>query len=178
MEAGSFEPFRASQGSRARSDHESSDQEILPPSGTNCFEELTAQLSEYIMTARATGTNISDEDIRREARIITYGDDDPWNQTAADNPQWLEYFKQGHGIASGDGALDLSTQSDFDLCNFTADLDPSFGVLFGFSQTATGYGNLPLNWRTPECLAEITRWRNLTQCNSSYECQDPESGLP
>ncbi|EGX47019.1 hypothetical protein AOL_s00097g65 [Orbilia oligospora ATCC 24927] len=178
MEAGSFEPFRASQGGRARSDHESSDQEIPPPSGTNCFEELTAQLSEYIMAARATGTNINDEDIRREARIITYGDDDPWNQTAADNPQWLEYFKQGHGIPSGDGALDLSTQSDFDLCNFTADLDPSFGALFGFSQTATGYGNLPLNWRTPECLAEITRWRNLTQCNSSYECQDPESGLP
>ncbi|KAK6506510.1 hypothetical protein TWF506_011416 [Arthrobotrys conoides] len=180
MEAGSFEPFRPSQGilARARPDQESSDQELPQPSNVNYYEELTAQLSEYIMTARATGTNISDEDIRREARILTYGDDDPWNQTAADNQQWLDYFKQGHGISSGEGGLDLSTPNDFDLCNYTADLDPSFAILFGFSQTATGYCNLPLNWRSPECLAEMARWRSVTRCSAGHECEDAEPGLP
>ncbi|RVD84864.1 uncharacterized protein DFL_003200 [Arthrobotrys flagrans] len=164
MEAVSFEPFRAFLKDQAHSDHESSDQEIPAKVVTNCFEELTAQLSDYITTARATGTNISDEDIRREARIITYGDDDPWNQTAADNPQWLEYFKQGHGISSTESGLDLSTPNEFDLCTFTADLDPTFGDLFGLSQTATGYDKIPMKWRTPECLAEMARWRAGAHC--------------
>ncbi|KAK6511143.1 hypothetical protein TWF481_000065 [Arthrobotrys musiformis] len=162
-EAISFEPFRAPRKDRAHpdeSDHEPSARAI-----TNCFERLTAQLSEYILTARATGTNISDEDIRREARIITYGDDDPWNQTAADNPQWLEYFKQGHGIANTEGGLDLSTPADLNLCSYTADIDPSFGELFGLTQTAAGYGNLPSVWQTADCLAEMARWRARYQCD-------------
>ncbi|KAK6331609.1 hypothetical protein TWF718_002158 [Orbilia javanica] len=162
-EAVSFEPFRAFVEDRAHSDHGSSDQEPITV-GVNCFEQLTAQLSDYIMAARQTGTNISDEDLRREARIITYGDDDPWNQTAADNPQWLEYFKQGHGISSNERGLDLSTPNDFDLCTFAADLDPGFGDLLGLNQNGSGYGNLPLSWRTPECLAEMARWRSGSHC--------------
>jgi hypothetical protein len=37
--------------------------------------------------------------LQKEARIILYGEpDDPWHQTAADNPEWLNLFKKAHGI--------------------------------------------------------------------------------
>ncbi|KAM5381890.1 hypothetical protein ACJZ2D_002880 [Fusarium nematophilum] len=40
----------------------------------------------------------SDEELRHQARWIAYGDGDPWNQTHADNPEWLERFKETVGI--------------------------------------------------------------------------------
>jgi len=36
--------------------------------------------------------------LQNESRRILYGDDDPWNQTSADNPEWLNLFKKAHGI--------------------------------------------------------------------------------
>jgi hypothetical protein len=38
--------------------------------------------------------------LQTESRKILYGDDDPWNQTSADNPEWLNLFKKAHGIDS------------------------------------------------------------------------------
>lgn len=38
----------------------------------------------------------SDEALQRQARIIIYEFDDGWNQTAADNIEWLNAFKQRH----------------------------------------------------------------------------------
>ncbi|CAI0647690.1 unnamed protein product [Colletotrichum noveboracense] len=40
----------------------------------------------------------SDEEIRHQARFLLFDDDDPWNQTAADNMEWLEDFKRQVGI--------------------------------------------------------------------------------
>ncbi|RGP79042.1 hypothetical protein FLONG3_2948 [Fusarium longipes] len=40
----------------------------------------------------------SDEELRHHARCLLYNDDDPWNQTPADNAQWLEMFKREVGI--------------------------------------------------------------------------------
>ncbi|OBS19125.1 hypothetical protein FPOA_10848 [Fusarium poae] len=40
----------------------------------------------------------SDEELRHQARCLLYNDDDPWNQTPADNTQWLEIFKKEAGI--------------------------------------------------------------------------------
>ncbi|SPJ86741.1 uncharacterized protein FTOL_11766 [Fusarium torulosum] len=43
----------------------------------------------------------SDEELRHQARCLLYNDDDPWNQTPADNGQWLEMFKKEVGIIRG-----------------------------------------------------------------------------
>ncbi|KIL94405.1 hypothetical protein FAVG1_02968 [Fusarium avenaceum] len=43
----------------------------------------------------------SDEELRHQARCLLYNDDDPWNQTPADNGQWLEMFKKEVGIITG-----------------------------------------------------------------------------
>ncbi|KAF4980363.1 hypothetical protein FZEAL_3593 [Fusarium zealandicum] len=40
----------------------------------------------------------SDEELRHQARCLLYNDDDPWNQSAADNAQWLDKFKLDVGI--------------------------------------------------------------------------------
>ncbi|CAG7559701.1 unnamed protein product [Fusarium equiseti] len=40
----------------------------------------------------------SDEELRHQARCLLYNDDDPWNQTPADNAQWLDIFKKEAGI--------------------------------------------------------------------------------
>jgi len=38
--------------------------------------------------------------LQRKARLILYETDDDWNQTAADNTEWLELFKKAHGLPS------------------------------------------------------------------------------
>ncbi|KAL0929690.1 C2H2 type zinc finger domain-containing protein [Colletotrichum truncatum] len=41
----------------------------------------------------------SNEEIRHQARCLLFDEsDDPWNQTAADNAEWLEFFKREAGI--------------------------------------------------------------------------------
>ncbi|KAI1420258.1 hypothetical protein F5Y12DRAFT_791789 [Xylaria sp. FL1777] len=45
------------------------------------FEQLTARLGEYVSTTCSSGIPNTDELLRKEARVILYGDDDPWNQT-------------------------------------------------------------------------------------------------
>lgn len=44
----------------------------------------------------------SDEEIRRQARIIIYNDDSPWNTTAADNAGWFSCFKSAMSLTSVD----------------------------------------------------------------------------
>jgi hypothetical protein len=36
--------------------------------------------------------------LQREARLILYDEADGWEQTAADNSEWLNLFKKAHGI--------------------------------------------------------------------------------
>ncbi|OAA48078.1 homeobox and C2H2 transcription factor [Beauveria brongniartii RCEF 3172] len=44
----------------------------------------------------------SDEEIQQQARWLEYGEGDPWNQTAADLPDWLERFKRDIGLLPRD----------------------------------------------------------------------------
>lgn len=64
------------------------------------FENLTAHLGQFVSKVQAAGTPLTDEMIQQEARYTVFGDDDPWNQTAADNSEWLRLFKEGMGLCS------------------------------------------------------------------------------
>lgn len=58
----------------------------------------------------------TDEEIRRQARWIIYNDDDPWNQTAVDNAEWLLRFKRSNGLApSEDGPGMPKTLEEVDM---------------------------------------------------------------
>ncbi|KAJ4371485.1 hypothetical protein N0V83_004703 [Neocucurbitaria cava] len=66
-----------------------------------CWEILTLRLGRFArqhIEKHGPGS-VTDEMLQRESREILYGEpDDPWNQTAADNPEWLNLFKKAHGI--------------------------------------------------------------------------------
>lgn len=66
--------------------------------GTNCWEVLTIGLAKYTKKMAAQGVVMTDEMLQSQARRIVYDSDDTWNQTAADNPEWLDLFKKASGL--------------------------------------------------------------------------------
>lgn len=69
-------------------------------SGTKatCWEILTVRLGRYANDMAKQGIVLTDEMLQTHARKVLYGSDDSWNQTAADNPEWLDLFKKAHGL--------------------------------------------------------------------------------
>lgn len=65
---------------------------------TTCWEILTVRLGRFVKERLEQSVLITDDMLQHQARIILYNDEDPWNQTAADNPEWLELFKKAHGL--------------------------------------------------------------------------------
>lgn len=63
-----------------------------------CWEILTVRLGQFVREQMQVGIFPTDEIIQQEARRILYESDDTWNQTAADNPEWLDLFKKAHGL--------------------------------------------------------------------------------
>ncbi|KAB5572479.1 C2H2 type zinc finger-containing protein [Coniochaeta sp. 2T2.1] len=79
----------------------------LPPfflNDANCFRRLARELSRWVastMSPNNPSCHIpTDEEIQHQARWILYDSDDTWNQTAADNAEWLQRFKKDVGIIS------------------------------------------------------------------------------
>jgi len=74
----------------------------LPPGATTCWEILTLRLGQFVKEQLEQGrTAIPDPELQTQARRILFDDDDPWNQTAADNPEWLGLFKKAHRLIDG-----------------------------------------------------------------------------
>jgi hypothetical protein len=86
----------------------------------NCYGRLVRELNRFVTTCTSPNnpnqhvslhatshfplvTNLNqiptDAEIQNQARWIVYDDDDPWNQTAADNAEWLIRFKRDAGLA-------------------------------------------------------------------------------
>lgn len=65
-----------------------------------CWEILTVRLGKYAKEQADKGVVMTDEMLQQQARLVLYGEEDQndtWNQTAADNPEWLDLFKKAHG---------------------------------------------------------------------------------
>jgi hypothetical protein len=65
-----------------------------------CWEILTLRLGRFARQhiEKYGASSITDAMLQREARLILYDDADGWDQTSADNPEWLSLFKKAHGI--------------------------------------------------------------------------------
>ena len=68
------------------------------PMKSTCWEILTVRLGRYANDMAKQGVVLTDEMLQKQARIILFDEDDTWNQTAADNPEWLDLFKKAHGL--------------------------------------------------------------------------------
>ncbi|KAK8010848.1 hypothetical protein PG990_009813 [Apiospora arundinis] len=68
----------------------------------SCYRRLGKELGRFVaftMSENNPNRHVpTDEELQHQARWIGYDDDDKWNQTPADNPQWLRQFKQDVGI--------------------------------------------------------------------------------
>lgn len=107
----------------------------LHPDAT-CWEILTLRLGRYARehSEKHGKGSITDEMLQQEARRILYGSDDAWEQTAADNPEWLGLFKKAHGLDGS--ALPVGKQRHELLEDLginegaVSHLDPSFDLSF------------------------------------------------
>ena len=178
-ESNEFEPFSASRAT--------SKEPYSNPSNQNAptiFENLTARLTEYVRSALQAGTLITDDTVRKQARLIMFGDDDAWNQTPADNSEWLRLFKNGLGLGINRSSICTNRTSELaplianhgqNSLQHTTTEFPNSSLLPSepaplyqdFLQqgckpsqigiNANEFQLLPLAWQTPECLAEFRR---------------------
>ncbi|KAL4999859.1 hypothetical protein BDV10DRAFT_184004 [Aspergillus recurvatus] len=66
---------------------------------------LTLHLSRFAREQMERGVVPSDEMFQQESRRVPYDSEDSWNQTIADNPEWMSSFRQLYfGGKEGAGA--------------------------------------------------------------------------
>lgn len=171
-ESTGIDPFSASRRGKTPAPTESQpacqeqEQATIQPTP---FEQLTEHLIRFVRAKQADGISITDESIQAEARCLLYGDNDPWNQTAADNPEWLNFFKDGMGINS---SATMTSAISSHICSA-----PVFPLPWTMSSTdnmATAEESeareletaalidqwMPWAWQSPECLAEFRRFND------------------
>ncbi|CAK7227852.1 hypothetical protein SBRCBS47491_006709 [Sporothrix bragantina] len=82
---------------------------------TNCYRRLARELTRFVnmvMSPNNPNSHVpTDEELQHQARWILYDDDDPWNQTAADNAEWLLRFKRDVGILPAEGGPGLPLEN-------------------------------------------------------------------
>ena len=75
--------------------HRSTDPKSIDSTIHN-YSRLETELAEFARNQLAMGIEPNDSELQKQARIIVYEFDDGWNQTAADNDDWLGAFKARH----------------------------------------------------------------------------------
>jgi len=98
-----------------------------------CWEVLTLRLGKFAreQIEKHGPGSVTDNMLQSEARNILYGNDDPWEQTSADNPEWLNLFKKAHGIDMNAPTPKISTYHEVyeDLgINGSTTLDVGFNI--------------------------------------------------
>ncbi len=73
------------------------------------YSRLESELVEYVKIRHSLGLEPTDEDLQKQARIIIYEFDDEWNQTAADNLDWLNAFRKRNFPESLTSVLDKNS---------------------------------------------------------------------
>ena len=75
------------------------------------WEVLGCVLLDYVAECRQRGEEVTDAKLQKHARLCLYGTDDTWDQTRADDPQWLALFKVRAGIANAQAGFNTLSGS-------------------------------------------------------------------
>lgn len=136
QERASMDPFVATQrpSSVAESSAGVSGQNVSIWADSNCWARLDKSLREFIGSSLAQGIVPTDAQLQAQARLIVFGDEDPWNQTAADNPVWLGLLKKECGI--GEEASEASTAAPEGGLEELR-MDPPYAVRGGLRKTGS-----------------------------------------
>jgi hypothetical protein len=141
------------------------------------FEQLTEHLIRFVREKQEFGIPITDEAIQQEARVFVYGEDDPWNQTAADSPDWLSFFKDGMGLGSACVMNVDAAHHPNPVFHLPWDINTGKGKDAeelsggrGLNSIVSAESWKPWGWQSPECLAEFRRFnRDSGSCPNTSE---------
>jgi hypothetical protein len=122
-----------------------------------CWEVLTLRLGRFAREHMQTNGpgSVTDAMLQSEARRILYDVDDSWEQTAADNPEWLNLFRKAHGMDLTQPQAIANQYSNHEVLEDlglgpTAQLDESFN-LQNFSCIAQNFSDPVARARAFEC---------------------------
>ncbi|KAK5084563.1 hypothetical protein LTR05_005641 [Lithohypha guttulata] len=73
---------------------------------SNCWHRLEEELIRYVTEQGSIGIVPTDKMMQDHARVIIYGDADPWDWTMADNQIWLDAFKAEHDLMNNSRTRD------------------------------------------------------------------------
>ena len=176
-------------------EHERSNDPKTIDSMIHNHSRLETELAEYVRSQRLLGVQTTDLDLQRKARLIIYEHDDDWNQTAADNPDWLSAFRQLHTevlqaapstaadissprtlVSSTQFALGKTSSGLNDKSTAGMDISPISGVMSGdVGPRQSKHGCFFLNdancYRRLE--KELTRFVTLTMSPNNPNCHVP-----
>lgn len=76
--------------------NERSKDPMLIDSTIHNYSRLDRELGEFLQVQRSLGLEPTDSDLQLQSRLIIYDNDDDWNQTAADDAEWLGNFRERH----------------------------------------------------------------------------------
>ncbi|KAI5459627.1 hypothetical protein BGZ63DRAFT_360433 [Mariannaea sp. PMI_226] len=92
----------SSEQTRSYSSNKGKHPGLFPSMDANSYHQLAQELARFVKFTISPNNPLqhipTDEELQHRARCIIYDDDDPWNQTAADNPEWLSRFKLDVGL--------------------------------------------------------------------------------
>jgi hypothetical protein len=106
------------------------------------YHRLERELIEFVQRERQAGRTPTDADLQRTARMIIFESDDDWNQTAADDPAFLEVFKRQNGLAR----IDENEELELPAPTFIGALGLSFLYLEGGTKPESGQTPSTLHW--------------------------------
>lgn len=130
---------------------------------TTCWEILTVRLGRFAKEQSDKGVLLTDELLQNQARLILYDDPDPWNQTAADNAEWLDLFKRAHGldyIPNAVGGAGKNVPEDLELYG-------DLGVRIPFSVQLKQGVTEDVPSQTAALVADAQRQRSVSQKSTS-----------
>lgn len=119
------------------------------------YSRLEAELGEYLQVQRLMGNEPTDANLQHQARIIVYEVDDEWNQTAADDKEWLGHFRQRH--------LPKSSRSSPASGGSSSTTDPLHTVGVSGKSPHTGSNQSPGGTSTT-CIRSGARFLNDANC--------------
>ncbi|KAI9043108.1 uncharacterized protein KD926_004611 [Aspergillus affinis] len=98
QERRTMDPWKTSTAVRSLEDEQSIFANEAP-NALSRYMGLRQEIHGYLREHMSVGIHPSDQMVQDHARWIAYGNDDPWNQTYADDPAWIEALRREVGFA-------------------------------------------------------------------------------
>ncbi|EXL40796.1 hypothetical protein FOCG_16740 [Fusarium oxysporum f. sp. radicis-lycopersici 26381] len=130
----------------------------------NCYRRLFRELTRFVSSAMSP--NNPNCHVPTDAEIQHQARDDPWNQTAADNAEWLLQFKRDVGILPSGPGFSLDTNA-WNITHGGTGFAPLY--VFPNKRMLHAISSTPASVNIPIGMNESTMTTNLTTTSPGLE---------